>query len=99
MNYTEEQFNKLPRWAQNEINRLEHNIIHLVKKNDEIYGEVSTNVFVQDLMEEPTLPKNSIVNFYADENNQNRVTVSIKNGKLQINGDSAIRKDMVLRMR
>ena len=46
MDYTKEQFEKLPKWAQSEINRLKNENKSIKEKNNQIEGNSETNTFL-----------------------------------------------------
>lgn len=97
MNYTPEQFQKLPKWAQDEILRLQNNHQSLLTKLDEINGDSETNTFLVEGLSERPLPKNSCVDFKVGENNLNTVSVYIrKNGTIDINANSKMAQQLVI---
>lgn len=97
MNYTKEKFDRLPKWAQDEIRRLENKNEHLFKVLDEINGDTQTNTFLNEGLSERPLPKNSCVDFKIGENNINTVSVYIKkNGTIDINASSKKAQQLVI---
>lgn len=97
MNYSKEQFEKLPKWAQSEILRLEMNKRELEEKIKQFSGETETNTFIMDGLDEMPLPKNSCVRFKVGPNNSNSVSVYIRhNGEIDFNSDSRIGQSMVI---
>lgn len=97
MNYTEEQFQKLPKWAQEEILRLKNNNQSLLKKIDELNGDSQTNTFLVEGLNQRPLPKNACVDFKIGENNINTVSVYIrKNGTIDINASSKMAQQLVI---
>ena len=89
---------KLPKWAQEEIKR-SHSIISILeKKLSEINGEGETNVFISNGLSKSPLPNNSNIEFKTGKNNMNTVSVYIKkNGDIDINTDSRLGQDMIIR--
>jgi hypothetical protein len=67
MNYTKEQFEKLPKWAQREIKRLEQNVGHYKEKAMQVSGEAETNTLIVSGIENQNLPKNSRVMFRTEK--------------------------------
>ena len=67
MNYTKEQFEKLPKWAQSEITRLEANLKHFKEKAAQVSGESETNTHIVSGLDDTPLPKNSRVKFTNDK--------------------------------
>lgn len=97
MEYTEEQFSKLPKWAQSEINRLKNNNKGLTEKLEQFNGQGETNTYLVDGMDKKPLPKNSHIDFMMGERNLNRVSVYVRsNGMVDINADSRLGHDVVI---
>jgi len=97
MNYTQEQFDKLPKWAQSEIKVLLQNVKDLSEKLSQVNGVSETNTFLHDMLDRQPLPKNSVIRFHLGERNLNHVSVYVnRHGVIDINGDSRIGKKMVL---
>ena len=67
-NYTEQQYNKLPKWAQAELMRLESNINYLNNKLSYVEGDTETNTFVSEGLENKPLPLDSHVTFKCGRN-------------------------------
>ena len=83
-NYTDGQFQKLPKWAQLEIKRLEIKNADLSKRLDEFTGELKTNTYVRNGLTLSPLPNGSVVEFMV--NDTNVTSVYIKNdGSVNIN--------------
>jgi hypothetical protein len=91
MDYTKEQFEKLPKWAQSEINRLKNENKSIKEKNNQIEGNSETNTFLVEGLDLKPLPKNSCVDFKTGKNNLNTVSVFIrKNGTIDVNTQSKL---------
>jgi len=87
--YTEEQFNKLPRWAQTEIGVLKGKNEHLNKKLEQFNGQGETNTYIVEGMSKRPLPNNSIIGFVVGEEKFNNVSAFVrKDGTLDINANS-----------
>ena len=80
---TNEQFFKLPKWAQNEINSLRNNNESLQKQLDEMFGHSDTNTFMRSGMDRKGLPNNSNIEFNLPNGN---IEVRIDKGALSIYG-------------
>ena len=90
----EEQLKKLPIWAQNEFNALTANIELYKRQLAEINGELDTNTFMSEGLNERPLPKDSHINFRVGYNN---VSVYImKDGTININTDSRTGHEVVI---
>lgn len=97
MNYTKEQFEKLPKWAQSEIKVLSQNIKDLSEKMNQLNGDSETNTYLNDMLDKQPLPKNSVIRFHLGEKNLNHVSVYVNRyGVIDINGDSRLGKKMVI---
>lgn len=97
MNYTNEQFEKLPKWARYEINRLERLTKNLNEKLSEFNGESKTNTYLVDGLEKTPLTNNAQIEFTTGQNNMNRVSVYVRqDGKIDLNADSHLGHDLVI---
>lgn len=56
MNYTKEQLEKLPRWAQTEIKTLSQNVASLQERLNEFKGEGETNTFIRWGLQKTPIP-------------------------------------------
>lgn len=89
MNYTEEQFDKLPKWAQSEIKRLEMYTKTLSQRINEFSGKAETNTFLKEGLSEMPLQNNADIEFRTGKNNMNKVTVRVRHdGDIDVNTDS-----------
>ena len=90
---TNEQFFKLPRYAQNEINRLRNNVDYFEEKLNQLKGKEKTNVFFSEggAGERP-LPRRSRVTFKLGEHWNEKVDVYMNEEKkyLRISLDDMI---------
>lgn len=97
MNYTQEQFDKLPKWAQSEIRRLQSDADYLDRRLKEFSGEASTNTFILDMLDKMPIQKNANVQFRTGENMQNRIEVRIKGeNEIYVNADSGVGHKMAI---
>lgn len=100
MNYTKEQLEKLPKWAQNEINRLEADLKHYKERSEQIEGSADTNTFLQEGLSSRPLPHHARIEFCLGEHNQHKASVYVtKNGYIDINCDSRMAKGTYIRPR
>lgn len=83
---------KLPKWAQTEIIRMENEIEFLTKKLEQVSGVAETNTFILDGLIAKPLPKNSHIEFRLKDkygNLENKVSVMIRrDGNIDINAVS-----------
>lgn len=80
---------KLPKWAQTEVLRLEKEVEFLQSKLDQVTGVADTNTFLAEGLSSKPLPKNACIDFKVGDNLQNRVSVYIrKDGLIDVNADS-----------
>lgn len=87
MNYTEKQFNKLPKWAQSEIRRLEGDNKYFEERLQEYEGKMETNTYLHKGIDNSPLPNNSCVKFCA--NKQESISVYVMaDGLINVNCDS-----------
>ena len=97
MKYTEDQFSKLPKWAQQEIKSLEIKVDGLSKRLDEYKGDKETNTYIRDGLSKIPIPNNSCVEFKTGENQEHCVTVYVnRSGFVDINTDSRLGYTTVL---
>ncbi len=82
--FTQEEINKLPKWAQNRINKIQSDIKYYSDKADEVAGEKETNVFINRYPNPLPLPKDSDIKFQFKEG---VITCKIKNGCLDIHAN------------
>ena len=97
MNYTKEQLEKLPKWAQSEIKRLEGLTLTLEQRLAEFNGESETNTYLVEGLDRKPLMKNAQIEFTTGFNNMNKVNVYIRqNGIIDINSDSRLGQELVI---
>jgi hypothetical protein len=97
MDNKNEQLEKLPKWAQSDIKRLEGLTKTLEQRLSEFNGESETNTYLVDGLDKKPLMKNSQIEFTTGKNNNNRVTVYVRsNGVVDINTDSRMGHTMVI---
>jgi hypothetical protein len=100
MDYTKEQFEKLPKWAQSEITVLQNTNSSLIESVKQINGESETNVFIRRGLDNQPLPKNASIEFKTGLRNCNSVRVYVRpDGEIDINTDSRLGHEMVIRPR
>jgi len=76
MKYTKEQFEKLPKWAQNEIKVLEMNLASTNRILAEFEGKSATNTFLSNGLSKQPLPNNSHVEFHTANSNFAPICIS-----------------------
>jgi hypothetical protein len=83
---TQEQFDRLPKYAQEEMNRINENLVYLGKQLDEIQGIGETNTFIAEGVdtEHMPLPNNSRIRFVFDKSRE--IECQVIDGKLHISG-------------
>lgn len=97
MNYTEEQFDKLPKWAKSEIKRLEVYTKTLSQRINEFSGKAETNTFLREGLGEMPLQNNANIEFRTGKNNMNKVSVYVRqDGNIDINAYSHLGQDMFI---
>ena len=67
-NYTEQQYYRLPKWAQAELTRLESSVNNLNNNLSYVEGDTETNTFVSEGLEDKPLPLNSHITFKCGRN-------------------------------
>jgi hypothetical protein len=83
---------KLPKWAQQELQRLEHDLASTKKEMREMMGESNepTEVYIWDHMDLIRLPARTQIRF-GDPESRNYFDVMIRDGRLRIyGGDSYV---------
>ena len=97
MDYTKEQFEKLPKWAQSELQRLQKLAKTLSKSLSEFNGESETNTYLIDGLEEKPLVNNAVIQFCTGPNKLNRVTIRVlHDGAIDVNSDSRISQELAI---
>jgi hypothetical protein len=100
MNYTQEQFDKLPKWAQSEINKLKDYTQSLEQRIRQETGESETNTHLVQFMDRHPMARNSQIEFGLDDNNGSvEVRVDTSGEFIILYGDSRRGKDMVIQPR
>lgn len=97
MEYTNEQFFRLPKWAQTEINRLRNKNDYLTTRLNQMTGEEETNTFINEMMDKKPLPKNSSIHFELPE--KGYINVIINNNQLLITGQGYKNKTFYIKPR
>jgi hypothetical protein len=86
MKYTTEQFEKLPKWAQNEIKVLAMNLESTNRRLAEFEGQSETNTFISHGLSKQPLPNNAHIEFHTANS---KVSVYIREeGVIDINTTS-----------
>lgn len=94
---TEEQINKLPKWAQLEVKGLQLQNLYLIQKLKEFSGDADTNTFIRDGLDKTPLPRNTQVEFRTGDRDANSVVVyRRKDGLIDINTDSRLGHRMII---
>ena len=97
MKNTQEQLDRLPKWAQLEIKRLEVYTKTLEQKLLEFNGLIETNTRISEGLDYRPLPNNSCVEFKTGINQNNSVRVYVnRDGVVDVNTDSRMGKTMVI---
>jgi hypothetical protein len=100
MNYTQEQFDRLPKWAQSEINKLKNYTQSLEQRISQETGESETNTHLLVMREKYPMAKNSQIEFTLNDNNGSvEVRVDRSGEYIILQGDSRRGKDMVIQPR
>lgn len=85
--YTQVQFDRLPKWTQAELHRLKANLVDAERRASEVAGDKATNVYVDDFVHgQISLPNDSRIVFTDSEGNEYGVRVHRpdEHGKLGI---------------
>lgn len=97
MSYTKEQLEKLPKWAQSEIKRLQGLTQTLEQMLSEFNGESETNTHLVEGLSSKPLMNNACIVFKTGKNKLNSVRVYVnREGVIDINSDSRMGQEMVL---
>lgn len=92
--FTNEEINKLPKWAQQRINTLQSNVEYYKSQVDQITGKEKTKVSIDRFDKDPSfLPKNSRIKYILKEG---EITITHQKNTLEVhakayNADLAIR--------
>ena len=89
MNITNEQFFKLPKFAQREINKLRNDLDYHKKKIDEMLSTEPSNVQISQYPENKNLPNNSNIRFNFKDGNY--MEISIIDEQIRVHGYNAIK--------
>lgn len=97
MEYTKEQLEKLPKWAQSEIKRLEGYTKTLEQRISEMSGESETNTYLVEGLSKMPLQKNAHIEFQTGKNNLNKLSVYVRSdGTIDLNADSRLGLDVAI---
>ena len=100
MSYTQEQLDKLPKWAQTEIKTLEMNRKSLEQRLLQFQGKAETNTYVRYGLDRIPILNNATVEFKTGLNQLNTVSVYVRaDGIIDVNTDSRIGQEMVIATR
>jgi len=95
MEMENDKFFKLPKYAQNEINKLRNDVEYYKKKVNQIEGKEETNVYLTEgrIDNARPLPKNSQVMFVIkpEEKLYQQIEVRIREGRLEVSGYRTLR--------
>lgn len=89
MSMTNEQFFKLPKFAQMEINRLRNDLTWNNKKIDEMLSTEPSNVQISQYPDNKNLPNNSNIRFNFKSGNY--MEISIYDEQIRVHGKNAIK--------
>ena len=93
----QEQFEKLPKWAQSEIKRLQTLTQRLSEKLSEFNGESETNTYLVENFEKKPLTNNAQIEFSIGHNKMNKVTVYVRSdGMIDVNAYSSLGQDLAI---
>ena len=97
MDYTKEQFEKLPKWAQDKIKYLEINNNYLEKKLLQFQGKEGTNSFIINGIKRLPLCNNAQVEFIIGFLNKNSISVyPMYDNCIYVNAHSSLGQKMVI---
>ncbi len=82
-----EKLKKLPKWAQEDIMRIEAKLKRIEKELEDLYGKSKTNTSIAFLPENKPLPNGCTIDFKLKEN---IVSCNIVDGVLRIYGRNTI---------
>lgn len=100
MDYTKEQFEKLPKWAQSEITSLRNDNDSLKSKLLQYEGMEQTNTYISEGPSRKPLPNSANVEFCVGVGGLNKARVYVRdNGVIDVNTDSRLGHEMVIRPR
>ena len=95
--YTQEQFERLPKWAQSEILKLEMREDELNRKLREFEGKEETNTYIKDGLGKMPIINNCTVEFQTGEKGLNTVSVYVRgDGNIDVNTDSRLGHTMCI---
>lgn len=84
-----ENLDKLPKWAQTEVIRLEKQVEYLQNRLDQFSGEGKTNTKLVEGLSTKPLPNNSQIEFAVGDNLQNKVCIYVKkDGTIDVHADA-----------
>jgi|SRR6185437_2614189 len=94
----QERFDRLPKWAQDEIRSLDQKVSRLQKQLDSLENKVETDVYYRSPLEfresNHPIPKGSTVEYLLKYGEKNqwpcRIRVEIRENTLKINADTGI---------
>jgi len=86
---TNEQFLKLPKFAQNEINKLRNDLTWTEKKMDEMLSVEPSNVQISEYPKNKNLPKNSQIRF--NFKNGTYIEIRIVEEQLRVHGNDSVK--------
>jgi hypothetical protein len=101
LQYTKDQFQKLPKWAQEKISHLENNVHGLEAKLRNFAEQAKeSNTCIIDGLDSLPLRNNTQVEFKTGEGNSETATVYInRQGEIDVNTNSRRGKTMVIKPR
>ena len=76
--YTQDQFDKLPKWAQQEIKVLEMREKELEIKLAQFAGEQATNTYISEGLKRTPLPINSNIEFCTGRDGANKASIYVR---------------------
>ena len=90
MNYTPQQFDRLPKWAQNEIKKLQFRCDDQQKEMAQLNGDEETNTYQSVGLEKRPLPNNARIVFVTDE--ETSFEVHVERGELYVRESGCVKK-------
>lgn len=97
MDYTKEQLEKLPKWAQKKIKSLEMYQQSLEQRIMQFQGESETNTYIREGLDRMPIQNNAQIEFQTGDGKLNTVSVYVrKDGNIDINSDSRLGHTMAI---
>ena len=92
--FTDNEIQKLPKWAQSNIKTLMANVEYYKKKSEEIAGESETNTFIDSYPTKLPLPSNSRIAFKFEKG---EIICYSKNDSLELHANYGGNSEFVIK--